>query len=120
VATYTNRIHETMPPFNRRQATRDCVYSYAHLTFSASVTLTLTRWPWYRIRSRYCKDAHRMWSFYRSRLSKVRARTGQTDRCDPTHYHAVFAGGKKFHLLGLTLGTWQKSSKVKITNKEKT
>ena len=28
----------------------------------------------------------------RSRLSKVRARTGQTDRRDRTQYHAVFTG----------------------------
>ena len=33
-------------------------------------------------------------SVYGSKLLKFRARTRQTDRCNPTHYHAAFAHGK--------------------------
>ena len=55
--------------------------SYAHAAF-----LLLWPWPWsddldIRIWSRYSEDvpAYQKWSFYKSRLSKVRAQRGQTD-----------------------------------------
>ena len=71
----------TRLPFNRTQTTCECVYLLAlELSLFARVTLILTRWPW-------CMNVTQIfWSctcisreVSMSRLSKIRAWTGQTD-----------------------------------------
>ena len=57
---------------------------------------------------------------------QVRPRTGQTDRCDPTHYHATFAAGKNSELvcrrfsedLNYTVKGWEmiNSYEVRVSN----
>ena len=61
-----------------------------------SVTLTLTRWPWYTTWPEYFEDvlAYQKWTFYVKASNSSSITNSHTDRCDRTHDHAALASGK--------------------------
>ena len=100
-AMSANYFMLTILPFNQRRTTRECVHLVT-LAYPVFCSCDLDLDPMiltYELGLGILKmPVHTKNEVSRSRLSKVRAWTGQSDRHDRNYYHAAFAGGNKKNL----------------------